>query len=263
VTKRLTAAVLAATAAVTMAACGSSGSSGTSTSGGGGGDLIVSAASSLTSAFPAYARALDGTIRFQFAGSDELAAQIRQGVKPDVFAAASPRFPEQLHAEGLVGSPVAFATNRLVLAVPSGSRIRSLADLAKPGTTIAIGSAQVPIGSYTRVVLGRLGAAQSQAILANVRSEEPDVKGIVGKLAQGAVDAGFVYVTDVQAADAHLRAIALPTRLQPQVVYEAVVVAGAPHPQAARRFVAGLTGARAQIALRDAGFGAPPGLVTG
>ena len=248
--------LLAAIAAVAMVACGSSSDNG-STIGDGGGDLVVSAASSLTDAFPVYARSLDGTVRFQFAGSDELAAQIRQGVKPDVFAAASPRFPEQLHAEGLVGRPVAFATNRLVLAVPQDSPIRSLADLAKPRTTIAIGSAEVPIGSYTHDVLDRLGPAQSKAILANVRSEEPDVKGIVGKLAQGAVDAGFVYVTDVAAADAHLRAITLPARLQPQVVYEAAVVTGAPHPQAARRFVAGLLRGDAQTALKDAGFGAP------
>jgi molybdate transport system substrate-binding protein len=258
VTKRLTAALLAAIVAVAIAACGSSSSSGGSTTANGGGDLIVSAASSLTDAFPVYARSLGGTVRFQFAGSDELAAQIRQGVKPDVFAAASPRFPEQLNAEGLVGRPVEFATNRLVLAVPKDSSISSLSDLEKPGTTIAIGSAEVPIGSYTRDVLSRLGPAQSQAILANVRSEEPDVKGIVGKLAQGAVDAGFVYVTDVQAADAHLKAIELPVRLQPVVVYEAAVVTGAPHPQAARRFVAGLTGGDAQTALKDAGFGAPP-----
>lgn len=261
-TERLTAVLLAAILAVAMAACGSS-SDGASTTGDGGGDLVVSAASSLTDAFPVYARSLEGAVRFQFAGSDELAAQIRQGVKPDVLAGASPRFPEQLHAEGLVGRPVAFATNRLVLAVPQGSEIRSLADLAKPGTTIAIGSADVPIGSYTRDVLDRLGPAQSQAILANVRSEEPDVKGIVGKLAQGAVDAGFVYVTDVAAAGAHLSAIALPARLQPQVVYEAAVVTGAPHPQAARRFVAGLLGGDAQTALRDAGFGAPPAAAKG
>ncbi|MFL5816989.1 MAG: molybdate ABC transporter substrate-binding protein [Conexibacter sp.] len=256
-TKRLTTALLAAFAAAAMAACGSSGGDG-STTGDGGGDLVVSAASSLTDAFPAYARSLDGTVRFQFAGSDELAAQIRQGVKPDVFAAASPRFPDRLHAEGLVGGPVAFAANRLVLAVPRDSRIRSLADLTKPGTTIAIGSPEVPIGSYARDVVGRLGPAQSKAILANVRSEEPDVKGIVGKLAQGAVDAGFVYVTDVAAADAQLRAIALPARLQPQVVYEAAVVTDAPHPQAARRFVAGLLRGDAQAALKEAGFGAPP-----
>jgi len=252
---RLTAAVLAAILSVAVAACGSSDSGGA-----GGGDLVVSAASSLTDAFPAYARSLDGTVRFQFAGSDELAAQIRQGVTPDVFAAASPRFPQQLHDEGLVGRPVAFATNELVLAVPLRSdRVYGLADLARAGTTIAIGSATVPIGAYTRDVLARLGPAAARAILANVRSEEPDVKGIVGKLAQGAVDAGFVYQTDVQAATGKLRGIALPARLRPQVVYEAAVVNGAPHPARARAFVAGLLGADAQTALHDAAFGAPPG----
>jgi len=255
VTKRLSTALLAAMLAVAIAACGSSDSGGESS----GSDLVVSAASSLTEAFPAYARSLDGTVRFQFAGSDELAAQIRQGVKPDVFAAASPRFPEQLHGEGLVARPVAFATNELVLAVPRDSAIRSLADLARAGTTIAIGSPDVPIGAYTHDVLGRLGATRADAILANVRSEEPDVKGIVGKLTQGAVDAGFVYVTDVEAAGAELRALALPASLQPQVVYEAAVVIGAPHPARARAFVAGLRRADAQAALKRAGFGAPPG----
>ena len=52
----------------------------------------------------------------------------------------------------------------------------------------------MPIGAYTREVLGRLGRAERAAILANVRSNEPDVAGVVGKLTQGAVDAGFVYV---------------------------------------------------------------------
>jgi len=250
--KRLTAALLAAILVAAVAACGSA------SGGGGGGALVVSAASSLTDAFPAYASSLGGAVRFQFAGSDELAAQVRQGVKPDVFAAASPRFPEQLHAEGLVGRPVAFATNQLVLAVPRGGAVRSLADLAKPGTTIAIGSPDVPIGSYTRDVLARLGTARAHAILANVRSEEPDVKGIVGKLSQGAVDAGFVYRTDVAAAGTRLSAIVLPARLQPQVVYEAAVVTGAPHPGRARAFVAGLVGGAAQTALKQAGFGAPP-----
>lgn len=248
---RSTAALLAAILAVAIAACGSSDSDN--------GDLVVSAASSLTDAFPAYARSLDGTVRFQFAGSDELAAQIRQGVKPDVFAAASPRFPEQLHDEGLVDKPVAFATNQLVLAVPMRSdRVYGLADLARLGTTIAIGSATVPIGAYTREVLGRLGPARAREILANVRSEEPDVKGIVGKLLQGAVDAGLVYQTDVQAANGRLRGIALPARLRPQVVYEAAVVTGAPHRARARAFIAGLLGADAQTALKEAGFGAPP-----
>ena len=84
----------------------------------------------------------------------------------------------------------------------------------------------MPIGSYTRETLAKLPPAQEQAILANVRSNEPDVKGIVGKLTQGAVDAGFVYVTDVNATGGELKAIELPPDLEPQVTYAAGVVRG-------------------------------------
>ncbi|HYY22991.1 MAG TPA: substrate-binding domain-containing protein, partial [Thermoleophilaceae bacterium] len=72
-------------------------------------------------------------------------------------------------------------------------------------------------------MLARLGRARSSAILANVRSNEPDVAGIVGKLTQGAVDAGFVYASDVRGAGGKLDAIALPESLQPSVAYGAAV----------------------------------------
>jgi len=257
VRRRLAAGLAAVAAAAAMTACGSSGGA-TSTSGGG--DLVVSAASSLTGAFTQLGRSFDGgAVRFSFAGSDQLAAQIRQGVKPDVFAAANTRLPQALHSAGLLGRPVVFAGNRLVLAVPAGStKVRGVADLAKPGVTIAIGSASVPIGAYTRTVLARLGAARARAVLANVRSEEPDVKGIVGKLAEGAVDAGFVYVTDVDATNGKLRAIELPVALQPSVAYGVAIVTGAPHPRAARRFVAALLHGAGAAQLRAAGFEPPP-----
>src|SRR5215212_3203937 len=89
--------------------------------------LVVSAASSLKTAFTGYGERLPGAdARFSFAGSDELAAQIRQGVRPDVFASANTALPDELHADGLVESPVVFAANRLVLAVPADSPIRGL-----------------------------------------------------------------------------------------------------------------------------------------
>src|ERR1700749_1039783 len=104
--------------------------------------LTVSAATSLKSALTAYGHDFRGaTVRASFAGSDQLAAQIRQGVKPDVFASANTKLPDQLYKQGLVEKPVVFAANRLVLAVPaSGSRVAGLADLAKPGTKIAVGA---------------------------------------------------------------------------------------------------------------------------
>jgi molybdate transport system substrate-binding protein len=84
------------------------------------------------------------------------------------------------------------------------------------------------------------------------------VSGIVGKLSQGAVDAGFVYATDVQAADGKLVAIQLPARLQPSVAYEVAVVKGTKRPDEAEAFVAGLVKGRGQAALMAAGFDPPP-----
>jgi molybdate transport system substrate-binding protein len=242
---------LVALLALAAAACGSSDKP----------TLTVSAATSLKSAFTAYGRDFgDASVRSSFAGSDELAAQIRQGVRPDVFASANTTLPDELYQQGLVEKPVVFAANRLVLAVPaSGAKVSGLDDLAKPGTTIAMGSPSVPIGAYTRKVLAKLPAGRSRAILANVRSNEPDVGGVVGKITQGAVDAGFVYVTDVRAADGKLRAIDLPASLQPQVAYGVAVVKGAKHPDQARAFVDGLLKGQGRKQLAAAGFMPPPG----
>jgi molybdate transport system substrate-binding protein len=227
--------------------------------GGGRSTLTVSAASSLQAAFTSYAHAFKQTaVRYSFAGSDMLAAQIEQGFKPDVFASANTALPKKLYAMGLASKPVTFAANRLVLAVPAKSRLRSLADVEKPGVTLAIGSPSVPIGVYTRTVLARMGPTGSSRVLANVRTEEPDVSGIVGKLTEGAVDAGFTYVTDVRATRGALRAIALPAGLQPVVAYGVVIVKGSAHPAQAKAFVAGLLGGAGRDALRSAGFLPPP-----
>jgi molybdate transport system substrate-binding protein len=220
--------------------------------------LVVSAASSLKTAFTSYGEGFDGAdVRLSLAGSDELAAQIRQGVRPDVFAAANTKLPEQLHREGLLERPRVFAGNELVVAVPRGSEIGALEDLAADGVTVAAGAEGVPVGDYTRDVLARAGAGE--AILANIRSNEPDVNGVIGKLTQGAVDAGFVYRSDVVGTEGRLRAIPLPAGLRPKVAYAAAVVKGAPHPDQARAFVAGLLEGAGAQALRDSGFLPPPG----
>jgi molybdate transport system substrate-binding protein len=238
--------------AVVLAGCGSGG-------GGGSGKtshpLTVSAAASLKTAFLKY----HGGNRYSFAGSDVLAAQIKAGARPDVYAAANTKLPQELYKAGLLDKPVVFAGNRLVIAVPTGkSKVKSLADLAKPGVTIAAGSASVPVGSYTRQVLGRLTQPEAKKILANIRSNEPDVAGVVGKVSQGAVDAGFVYITDVKAAGGKLTAINLPAKLQPHVAYAAAVVKGSKLHHKAAGFVKGLLVGRGPAALRQAGFEPPP-----
>jgi molybdate transport system substrate-binding protein len=235
-----------------LAGCGGDDSGGD----GGNAPLVVSAAASLTGALTSCSKQFDGAqVRLSFAGSDELAAQIRQGVKPDVYAAANTKLPDQLASEGLLDKPVRFATNELVIAVPDDSDISSLDDLAKPGVKLVIGSETVPVGTYTRTVLDKLPADQEKKVMDNVRSNEPDVKGVVGKLTQGAADAGFVYRTDLVDG---LKAVTLPADLQPVVEYGSGVVKGAKNPDAAKRYIDGLTDGACADALQKAGFGAAP-----
>ena len=96
-------------------------------------------------------------MRFEFLGSDQLAAQIEQGDPADVFAAASTKYPEQLQGENLLGDTTDFATNTLVLAVPpdNPAGISSVHDIGD--AKLVIGDPSVPIGAYTETVLDNLG----------------------------------------------------------------------------------------------------------
>ena len=217
------------------------------------GPATVYAAASLTDVFPR----VSPSSRFQFAGSNQLALQITRGAPADVFASASPIYPQELHRNGLVEKPRTFATNSLVLAVPRSNpaRIRSVYDLAKrPKLKLVVAGQNVPIGLYTREVLKRLGLLR---VLRKVVSQEPDVKGIVGKLALGEADAGLVYATDVRAASSRLLAIPLPKRSQPTVRYEVAVVKGSKNREAALEFVTDLLSTDGRRELRNAGFGLP------
>lgn len=217
------------------------------------GPATVLAAASLTEVLPR----VDETARASFGGSNQLAQQARQGFPFDVFLSASPQYTQALFAEGLVRRPVAFATNSLVLVVPrrNPARITRVADLAKrPNLRLVVAGPRVPIGLYTREVLKRLGLLR---VLRKTVSLEPDVKGIVGKVALGEADAGFVYATDVRAVTAKVRVIPFPRRAQPTVVYEAAIAARPRDLEAAQAFLSALLGPDGRRALRAAGFGLP------
>lgn len=220
--------------AVLLAGCGSDG---------GTPEITVSAASSLKVAFNDYSADFEqADVRLAFGGSDQLAAQIRSGARPDVYAAANTELPQRLYAEGLVERPVTFASNRLVIAVRPEGRVKTFDDLRDEGVKVAVGSASVPIGVYTREALREAGGG------VEIASEEPDVASIVARVRAGAVDAGIVYVTDVEAVP-ELRAIELPVRTR--AAYAAAVVRGSEHADEAREFVKGLRGAPE---LAGAGF---------
>jgi molybdate transport system substrate-binding protein len=211
--------------------------------------ISVYAASSLTEVFPQ----IDARARYSFAGSDDLALQIREGAPADVFASASPKYTQDLYRRGLVDRPRTFASNRLVLIVPrtNPARIRTVSDLKRPGIRLVLAAASVPIGKYARQVLARLGLSSA---FRNVVSDERDVKGVVGKVVLGEADAGLVYVTDVKPVAGKVRAIAVPARGQPTVRYELAVVKASRHQAAARAFVARVLGEVGRGHLAAAGF---------
>jgi len=213
----------------------------------------VLAAASLADVLPK----IDPDARASFGGSNQLAQQARQGYPFDVFLSASPVYTRALFAEGLVRRPVPFATNTLVLIVPRGNpaRITSVSDLARrPKLRLVVAGPKVPIGLYTREVLKRLALLR---ILRKTVSLEPDVKGIVAKVALGEADAGFVYATDVRPVAGKVRVIPIPVRAQPSVVYEAAIATKPANLAAAQSFVIELLGSDGRKALRAAGFGLP------
>jgi len=214
---------------------------------------VVLAAASLTEVLPR----IEPAARYSFGSSSQLAQQIRQGAPADVFLSASPVYTQELHAAGLVRKPVVFATNRLVLIVPrrNPAAITSVADLARrPGLKLVVAGARAPIGLYTREVLKRLGLLR---VLRKAVSQEPDVKGVVAKVALGEADAGFVYATDVRPVAAKVLVIQIPLRAQPSVRYEAAIVASSQRVTAAQDLLISVLGPDGRRQLRRAGFGIP------
>jgi molybdate transport system substrate-binding protein len=214
---------------------------------------VVLAAASLTEVLPR----IEPSGRYSFGGSNQLAQQVRLGAPFDVFLSASPSYTRGLYRDGFVRKPVPFATNSLVVIVPRSNpqRIRSVHDLTKrPKLRLVVAGPAVPIGLYTREVLKRLGLL---GVLKKAVSLEPDVKGVVGKVALGEADAGFVYRTDARPVARRVRVVALPPRSQPTVSYEVAIAAKPLSLQSARAFVVALRSADGRRELRAAGFGLP------
>jgi molybdate transport system substrate-binding protein len=211
--------------------------------------LQVFAAASLTNVFPQ----IDGAARYQFGGSNTLAAQITQGAPADVFASANTTLAWQLYAKHLVTKPVVFTRNNLVLIVPRSNpaRIRSVTDLRKPDVKLVVAAPAVPAGSYTLQVLKSLKLTD---VLDNVVSRESDVRGVLAKVALGEADAGFVYATDARTVANRVRTVPIPGWAKPTVAYAVAVVTSSKNRLAAQAWVKALLSKRAQAKLLRAGF---------
>ncbi|MEV5579807.1 molybdate ABC transporter substrate-binding protein [Streptomyces parvus] len=262
--RRAAAAVLTAALLVPLAACGDdgkkdadSGAEATSSaSGAPKADLTVLAASSLTDVFKeagaAYEKANPGTkVTFSFAGSQELAAQVKQGAPADALVTADTKTMDGL--SGDTGKPTVIAKNRLVIAVGEGNpeKVGSLKDLADPKLKAVLAAPEVPVGRYSQQIL------DAQKIEVKPVSQEPNVRAVLSKVELGEADAGLVYKTDAATATDKVDAIEIPDAENAIASYPAATLKASKHSEAAAAFVAWLSTPEAQKILQGAGFQQP------
>ncbi|MEU5903498.1 molybdate ABC transporter substrate-binding protein [Micromonospora sp. NPDC047467] len=254
---RAAVAVLVAVAGLAAAGCG--GGDDPASGGTGGGRVTVFAAASLTESFTRIGKDFEAanpgsTVTLNFAGSSALANQVNQGAPADVFASAAPKNMTTVTEAGNAdGTPVTFARNQLVIAVPVGNpkAVTGLADLTRPGVKVAICADQVPCGAAARTALDASGVKLTPVTL------EQDVKGALAKVKLGEVDAALVYRTDARAASADVTGVEFPESARAVNDYPIVALKDAPNPAGAQAFVAYVRSAPAQAVLAEAGFQAP------
>jgi molybdate transport system substrate-binding protein len=224
----------------------------------------VFAAASLTDAFKEIEAAFEKAhpdlgVDLNFAGSQVLRTQIEQGAAADVFASADLENARALKAAGALETWTVFARNALVVVVPAReARVHELQDLARPGVRLVVAGPAVPVGRYTRQVIAQLGASGLHGadfrarVEGNVASEETNVRVVLAKVTMGEADAGFVYLTDAQAAGGKVHTLAIADPYNVVAEYP-IGVLGQSTPRA-RAFVDFVVGAEARAILRKHGF---------
>jgi len=235
------------------AGCGGGGGGG----GGGQTEIKVFAAASLTAAFNKlgedYATANPGTrVTFNFAGSQALATQIRQGAPADVFASADVTSMDKV--KDLVSLPRVFASNRLQIIVATGNPkgVKGLADLAREDLKVVLAAPEVPAGRYAGQALDKAGVTVEPVSL------EDDVKAAVGKVSLGEADAAIVYVTDVAAGGDRVEGVDIPADQNVPATYPIATVKAGTHQRQAQAFVELVRSAQGQGVLQSFGFLPPP-----
>jgi molybdate transport system substrate-binding protein len=233
------------------------------------GNLNVFAAASLTDAFNEIAAELQKAnpglkITFNFAASTALRTQIEQGAKADVYASADQVQMESAKKAGVIdGQDQVFVKNKLVVIYPSGNpgKIASIQDLAKPGLKLVLTDKNVPIGAYARTALEKMsadaqfGADFEQKVLANLRSEEANVRAVVTKVQLGEADAGIVYASDVTPAiSKDVTAILIPDQFNTIASYPIAVVKDGGNKTAAQGLIAFVRSVKGQEILKKWNF---------
>lgn len=228
--------------------------------------LTVFAAASLTDAFTEIGKDFEIlhpgiTMSFNFGGSQNLRTQIEQGAPADIFASANAKEMDALVTGNLVAAntPKIFLTNQLVVILPeeNPAGIESLEDLAQPGLKLVLAAEEVPAGRYARQILENLsslyGADYKDNVLANVVSNEDNIRQAVTKVQLGEADASIVYVSDTVAMP-DLQKIEIPSERNVIAEYPIAPLISSENTELAGAFIDYVTSSKGQSTLAKWGF---------
>ncbi|MCC7118630.1 MAG: molybdate ABC transporter substrate-binding protein [Anaerolineales bacterium] len=231
--------------------------------------LTVFAAASLTDAFTELGKKFEAqtpnvSVTFNFAGSQALRTQIEEGAPVDVFASANHKEMQALIAGAFVAqdSPQVFLNNKLVVILPADNpaKIDALTGLATPGVKIILAAEEVPVGKYSREAFEKMnaqfGSDFSQKLLANVVSNEDNVKQVVAKIQLDEADAGLVYTSDAVAAP-ELQTLEIPAELNVIAKYPIAPLVESKNADLAKAFIAYVLSNDGQAILEKWGFASP------
>jgi molybdate transport system substrate-binding protein len=222
------------------------------------GAITVFAASSLKDTFTQLGQQFEAahpgdTVKFSFGASSALAEQINSGAPADVFASAATKNMDQVVTTGNASNPQNFAENVMEVAVPPSNpaKVTSVNDLAKSSVKVALCQPQVPCGVVAAEVF------KNAKITVKPVTLQPDVKSVLTQVELGNVDAGVVYVTDVQAAGSKVKGVTIPANVNATTTYPIAALTHSKEQAIAAAFVAYVLSPPGEQVLKAAGFEQP------
>ena len=187
-------------------------------------------------------------LNFENGGSSDLVSKLREGAPADLLLTASKKTMDKAVQDGTVAAPEVLATNVMVMVVPKGNpaRIHSVEDLPH-SRHFVLCDPQVPCGDISSQII------DDTRLEVHPSSQERQVADVLGKVASGEADAGWVYSTDAAAAGDDVEVIDIPgaEKFTNQIV--GAVTAEASHPDQARAVLDILSGDFAST-WRERGF---------
>jgi molybdate transport system substrate-binding protein len=156
-------------------------------------------------------------------------------------------------ADGVDGTPVTFARNRLVIAVEPGNpkKIETLADTVDADVQLVLCAPAVPCGRYARAAYEKAGVRVPELPTGLT------AKDTLSKVALGEADAAVVYATDVKAAKGDVTGVRIPAAANVIAEYPIAVVAATENGVTARAFLRFVRSRSGQATLQKLGFRAP------